>query len=77
MLAGAIREGRQGVYVPMAGQEQGSRRATVRRGEKQERGTEGGSKGTHQQPAGNFSRKERHRKLGRRRRPISAARECI
>jgi hypothetical protein len=38
MPAGAMREGRYSVYVPMAGQEQGSRRATVRR---EERGTEG------------------------------------
>ena len=38
MSAGAMREGRQSVYVPMAGQEQGSRRAAVRR---EERRTEG------------------------------------
>jgi hypothetical protein len=38
MPAGTMRESRQSVHVPMAGQEQGSRRATSRRGEK---GTEG------------------------------------
>ena len=39
MPAGAMREGRQSAHVSMAGQEQGSRRATARR---EERGTEGG-----------------------------------
>jgi hypothetical protein len=41
MPAGAMREGRQGARVSMAGQEQGSRRATARR---EERGTEGGAR---------------------------------
>ena len=41
MPAGAMREGRQSAHVSMAGQEQGSRRATARR---EERGTEGGAR---------------------------------
>jgi hypothetical protein len=41
MPAGAMREGRQSARVSMAGQEQGSRRATARR---EERGTEGGAR---------------------------------
>jgi hypothetical protein len=41
MPAGAVREGRQSVHVPMAGQEQGSRLATARR---EERGTKGGAR---------------------------------
>jgi hypothetical protein len=41
ILAGAVREGRQSAHVSMAGQEQGSRRATVRR---EERGTKGGAR---------------------------------
>ena len=39
MPAGAMREGRKRIYLPMAGQEQGSRCATVVR--REERGTEG------------------------------------
>ena len=54
MPAGAMREGRQSAHVSMAGQEQGSRRATARR---EERGTEGGARI-------NTPAADTHRKMG-------------